>query len=127
MSYINLFFIFFSVTGLVLIVGLKILEIKTGKPKVLAWLSDIVDPIMRQKLDIGRRVVGHANATNTRKILGFVAVQLFHVFGTVGVFVSRYYNRSMQWIKGRKKIKGGGVVSFFLKNVAESKEDSEKL
>src|SRR3989338_3236369 len=121
MPYISLILVLFSVVGMVLIVGYKIIEIKTGKSGTLARVSTVTDPFLRKSIDAGKRVFGHANATNTRKVLRTVVETLFRAFGTAGLFVSKYYVRFLRWIKGRKYIKGGGVVSFFLKNVAESK------
>ncbi|MDO8482725.1 MAG: hypothetical protein Q7S86_02820 [bacterium] len=119
----SLIFILFSAIGMVLVVGFKISEIKTGKSGALARASITADPHLRRKIDAGKKVFRHVNTTNIRKILGFAVEKLFHIFGTAGLFVSKHHARSMRWIKGRKYIKGGGVVSFFLKNVAESKEE----
>ena len=125
MPYISLILVLFSVVGMVFIVGYKIIEIKTGKSGTLARVSTVIDPFLRKSIDAGKRVFGHANATNTRKVLRTVVETLFRAFGTAGLFVSKYYVRFLRWIKGRKYIKGGGVVSFFLKNVAESKGEKK--
>lgn len=125
MPYISLTLILFAVAGLVFIVGTKISEIKSGKSGTLARFSMVVDPILRRRLDAGVRLCGNVNVANTRRILGSAAMGLFHIFGTVGLFVSKHYVRATRWVKGRKYIKGRGVVSFFLKSVAESKGEKK--
>jgi len=121
MVYISLIFIIFFSIGLGVIIGLKMSELKTGKSGVLSRLSSFADPILRRKLETGKVILGHANFTNVGKVFGVVAENLFHIFGTAGLFISKHYARFMCWIRGRKYIRGGGVVSFFLRNVAESK------
>lgn len=120
-----LILIIFSGFGLALIVSLKISEIRSGVPGLLAKLSDFSDSALKRKLESGKFFLGYANRTNARKVLGAVAGKLFHVFGTVGLFVSKRHASFMLWIKGRKFFKSRGVVSFFLKNVAESKGEEK--
>lgn len=106
-----------------MIIGLKMLEIKTGKLGMFARLNVLVYPILSPKLDVGGKIFGMVNGSNTRKVLAVVAKGLFHVFGTAGLFISKYYIRLTRVIKGKKYINRGGVVSFFLRDVAESKEE----
>ncbi len=127
MTYISLIFILLSVAGLVLLVGLKMSEIKTAKPGALARWSSVADPLILRKLEMGKEVLGQANRTNTRKVLAVAAERLFHIFGTAGLFVSKHYTRFKNWVKGKKFLKGGGVVSFFLRNVSESKGEKKDM
>ncbi|KKW09464.1 MAG: hypothetical protein UY44_C0001G0029 [Candidatus Kaiserbacteria bacterium GW2011_GWA2_49_19] len=126
MPYISLILILFSTLGLFFIVGMKVSEVNTGKSGMFARISGISDPILRRKLDAGSKVLGYINASNIRRFLRFFTSSLFHVFGTAGLFVSKHHVSFMRWIRGRRYIKGGGVVSFFLKNVSESKEEKGK-
>ena len=121
----TLIFILFSVIGMVLVVGLKIFEIATGKSGALAKVSGVSDPIFFRMIVVGNKVFRYVSTTNIRKILGLAVKKLFHIFGIAGLFVAKHHARFARWIKGRKYLKGGGVVSFFLKNVAESKEKKD--
>ncbi len=103
----------------------KIMEIKTGRPGILGRASASCDPIIRQKLLKLKDFLTHINAENLKKLLRFGAYHVFYIFGTVGLFVSKYYGNFLAFVKGKQFLKKGGVVSFFLKDVAESKKKDE--
>ena len=108
-----------------LIVWAKVLELKTGKPQALAKLGALADPFIRRRIDTGRKIFGRAGAVNVRRFFLILSNTLFHLFGITGLFVSKHYGRYSSWVKGRKFLKGKGTVSFFLRNVSESKEEKK--
>lgn len=115
----------FSASVMSVLVWAKIFELKTGKQGFLTRLSNMADPALYKMINAAERTLGLVNGENTRKVLGVTTVKLFHVFGTAGLFVSKYHSRCKEWIRGRKHIKHKGIVSFFLKNVAESKGEKK--
>jgi len=123
------FLIIFSAVGIVFLIVSKSIEIRTGKVSWFGNKSVSYDPIVRRKLGTTKVFVSRINSIGTKNFLIARVQNLFQVFGMTGLFVSRYYGKIKSRIKGRKVLKGGGVVSFFLKDVAESKseEDDRKL
>lgn len=71
--------------------------------------------------------VSHFNVSNAKKVFTTGAHGVFHVFGTAGLFVSKHHKRLTNRVNGQRTIKSGGVVSFFLKHVAESKGEEGKI
>ena len=127
MPYISLFFILLSVAGLVTILGLKVGEVKTGKSEALVRLNISIGPIVRRNLLLWQGLVEQTNIANLRKMFSFATDGMFHIFGTFGLVVAKQYSRFKKWVGGRKYIKGRGVVSFFLRNVAESKGEKKDM
>jgi|GEM_PF-3217844 len=119
-----LIIIILSFTGIIFVLGAKIFEIRTGKTGILYRLSAFVDPTLRRQQEKTKFFLAHFNIPNVRKILTTGTHSLFHVFGIAGLFVSKHHKRITSRLNGKRNLSGGGVVSFFLKNVAESKEEN---
>jgi len=115
--------ILFSLVGMVYVLASKIFEMQTGKTGVLTRASATLDPRIFHNIQSAKLFFSKLNFGNLQKFFGVASGYLFHAFGTVGLFVAKYYGNFTRRIKGKKILKGGGVVSFFLKDVAESKED----
>lgn len=98
----------------------------SGKVGHLAKLSVYVDPALHKKIVGGKEILRYVNWTNIRKVANIAIHNLFHLFGVAGLFVSKYYEKIKSLVRGKKTIKTGGVVSFFLKNMAESSKEKEK-
>lgn len=94
---------------------------KNGKLGFLGKLSAFLDPLLRKKLADCHALLKHVHERNVRKVARAAADGVFHVFGTAGLFVSKHYENIRSRVRGKKSLKTGGVVSFFLKNVSESK------
>jgi hypothetical protein len=116
-----------SLAGMAWVLFSKIFEMQTGRVGFFTRVSVDLDPrIVRDVRTVRFFILRHVNLGNVKRVLTLVSGYLFHAFGTVGLFVAKHYGNFTRQIRGKKFIKGGGVVSFFLKNVAESKEESEK-
>lgn len=121
--YITLLII--SCAGIFFILASKISEIKNGQTGVFGRLSASADPMFRRLVGRTRAVIGELTVANVKKILTAGSHGLFHIFGTAGLFVSKHHKRLTSRVNGKREIKGGGVVSFFLKRVAESSEEKK--
>ena len=119
--------IILSVAGMGVLIGSKVREIKTGRPGFSTRASLSLDEPIHRKISEYKSWFAHVNKSNAEKLLKFAVYTLFHAFGTAGLFVSKHYSALMTKIKSRKSVKTGGVVSFFLKNVAESKDDKKDM
>ncbi|MBI2476011.1 MAG: hypothetical protein HYV67_02100 [Candidatus Taylorbacteria bacterium] len=127
MHFFYLIVISLSFAGAVFVLAAKIVEIKTAKAGFLSRWSAAADPALRLKLEKIKFFLAHFNEANVRKILTMGTHGLFHLFGTAGLFVAKHYGRFASRLNGKRFLKGGGVVSFFLKNVAESKEKKKDM
>jgi hypothetical protein len=105
--------------------SLKIVEIKTGRLTPLGRLSVVADPFLSHYVRKGRIFAFKLNIKNIRKFLAIMSHGVFHVVGTAGLFVSKHYKELAEKLNGRKKLENRGVVSFFLKDVAESREENK--
>lgn len=122
MEFFYLILILLSTAGVAFVLGSKIIEMKTGKIGPLGRLSVFADPLIKQKINLAAESVSKVNKSRVEKFLKEGLYAVFHVFGVAGVFISKYYSRFTSWVRGKKFLKGDGVVSFFLKGMAESKE-----
>lgn len=119
--------ILLSSAGIVFVLVAKALELKTGRAGILARASIVCDARIRVVVEQAKDFLSHITIPNSKRVFTLAAAHLFHAFGTAGLFVSKYYGRFTSRVKGKKFLKGGGVVSFFLKNVAESKGEKKDL
>lgn len=126
MHFFYLGIILFSLAGMTYMLASKIFEMKTGKTGLLTRASVIADPHIFRKVEEIKSTISRANLENARRVLRFVSKYLFHAFGTVGLLVAKHYGNFASRIRGKKFLKGGGVASFFLKDVAESKGEDKK-
>ena len=124
--YFNLVLILVSSAGILCIVVAKIVEIKTNRPGVLSRSSAAGDPIVRRKIEMIQALVSRFNKSTFESFFKIVAYAVFHIFGTAGLFLSKHYGRFTRWVRGKKFLKGGGAVSFFLKGMAESKGEKKE-
>ena len=122
-----LIIILLSLVGMIFVVKAKHVEITSGKGGFFSRLSDLADPVLSQYIEKIHFFISKLNAVNIRKVLIVLTHNLFHISGTVGIFVSEHYKKFKSRLNGKKDLHGGGVVSFFLKDVAESKEDRKDL
>lgn len=114
-----------SFVGMTFMVFLKMFEMRTGKEAIFAKASVKADPHIRRTLKILFELALHINLTSLRKIVSLLTHLMLHLFGTIGLFVAKYYGMLTSRLRGKKLIKGGGIVSFFLKDVSESREKKE--
>jgi len=127
MYIVYLILVLLSFAGVIFVLAAKIIELRTGTAGFFSRLSVSTDPSLRRAIEKIKFLLSHFNASNARKILTTGAHSLFHIFGTIGLFVSKYYGRFTSRLNGKRNLSGGGVVSFFLKNVAESKEEKKDM
>ena len=113
--------ILLSSAGMLFILAAKFSEIKTGEVGFFVRLSASCDPTFRHHIEKTRLFLSHFNGTNAGKVFTIGAHKLFHIFGIAGLFVSKYYKRLTNRVNGKRALKNKGVVSFFLKNMSESK------
>jgi len=126
MLFFHLAIIIFSLTGIFFLIGAKIFEIRNGKLSFLNRLSVFADPTVRLCLE---KINYFISQFNKEKIGNFVLTALrkiFYIFGIVGLFISKYHKSFVNAINGKRFLKHRGVVSFFLKNVTESKREEKK-
>ena len=123
MTMFYLITIIVSLVGMVFVITAKIAELKSGRESVFSRLSVSCDSIFHQYLLRINEFVSKFNLLNFKRILRILNHFLFHIFGTVGFFVSKHHANLKSRLNGKKNLRGKGVVSFFLKDVAESKEE----
>lgn len=120
------FFVFalivFSAAGIALLLALKVREPVGDGSGILARGSAAVDPLLRRCAEAARRLRGCANGANAKRAASIGSAKLFHACGLCGLFISKHYHAFTGWVGGKRLLKRGGIVSFFLKDVAESKE-----
>ncbi len=117
--------ILISCAGMIFLVFSKVFEIKTGKAGAFAKVSVAADPIFHQHKTTIRTFFSHVTKSNILKVVRFCIFNLFHIFGTIGLFISKHYTHLISRIRGKRFLKGHGPVSFFLKDVAESKSEEK--
>ncbi len=108
------------------LVGLKISEIKSGKASFVARASLSIDPLFRNQIEKAKGLIARFNKSSFERFFRVILLNIFHAFGTAGLFVSKQYKKVMERIRGKRFLKTGGIVSFFLKNVSESKAEDKK-
>lgn len=111
---------------MVLLVVSKNLEMRNGKTSLLGGLGAFSDPLIQRVILICRYLILKLKSISFKDFFTARIQNLFQIFGTIGLFVSKYYDKLKSRARGRKVLKGKGVVSFFLKDVAESKEEERK-
>lgn len=119
--------ILFSLAGIVYVLASKIFEMKTGKPGLFTRMSASADPHILRTIETATLFTSRVNLRNVQRVLTFASGHLFHAFGTAGLFVAKHYGNFTSRVRGKKFLKSGGVVSFFLKDVAESKEENKNI
>ncbi|MES2087868.1 MAG: hypothetical protein V4467_02635 [Patescibacteria group bacterium] len=97
----------------------KFFEIKSGQPGVLTRVSLFADPTFSAFGSKLRRFWLELENFPFRKVLHQFIQGVFHLFGVTGLFIAKYHK---QFINSKRQINEKGVVSFFLKDVAESRE-----
>ena len=118
--------ILISLAGMVFVLASKIFEMQTGKMGALTRASVNMDPRIFHSIQSTKLFFSKLNFGNFQRFFNIASGYLFHAFGTVGLFVAKHYGNFTRRIKGKKILKGGGVVSFFLKDVSESREEDKK-
>ncbi len=118
--------IVFSSVAIIFAVLSKNSEIQTGKGSFFSkFLTSHDRKIVFLTGEI-KKILFHLNGRNIVKVFRSAAFGSIHFFGMVGLFLSKYYAKLSNRIKGKKFIKEGGVVSFFLKNMSESKGEEKE-
>lgn len=97
------------------------LEVSSGREGTFTRLSASSDQVIEDKIKVVWSFLMRVNPTNLKRLTNFLTTGIFHVFGVAGIHVSKYYTRVTRWIRGQRALNKSGVVSFFLKDVAESK------
>lgn len=115
-----------SFVGIIFILTSKIAEIKNGNTGIINRLSVSAEPKLRHLVEKTRAILSELNMRNLKKVLTVGSHGLFHLFGTAGLFVSKHHKRLTNKVNGKRELKSGGVVSFFLKRVAEAEKKEEK-
>lgn|SRR3989338_4552191 len=118
-----------SLFGMFIIFGMKISELRGNRNILLSRISAKADPNISKWITSCRWLVGNINFNNVKKLSVFVSHNIFHIFGIVGLFVNKHYMNLAGKVRGRRFLKSLGnrePVSFFLKDVAESKEEDKK-
>ena len=121
MTFTYLILIVLSFSGIIWVLGSKMLEVGNGREGTFTRLSASSDRAIEEKIAVIWGFVMHANPRNLKRLANFLTAGIFHVFGVAGIHVSKYYTRATRWVRGQRALKKNGVVSFFLKDVAESK------
>jgi hypothetical protein len=123
MTIFFLIVVLISFFGILFLLAAKFFEIRTGQVSAFGRLSVSVDPKLRRFVEKVKSFLSMLTFANLKSAITLGSHNLFHIFGTTGLFVSKHYKRITNRVNGQRTIKSGGVVSFFLKHVAESKED----
>ncbi|MCR4311261.1 MAG: hypothetical protein NUV54_01700 [Candidatus Taylorbacteria bacterium] len=122
MSSFYLLIILLSTAGISALVYAKIVEIRTKKQGTLSRLSTAWDPTLRKKVERLADISSRITTVNIRKVAVWLGGWIFHLFGTAGLFVSKLYARMTKSVRGVRSLdKKKGAVSFFLRDVAESR------
>lgn len=120
--------IFFPLTAIILsgfgilfLVLERVLEVRNGRLGFFAKISSSTDDFFSEYFKLGQEFLEKFSLKGFKKIFSIISRGLFYIFGVIGLFVSKYYSIFLSRVNGRKILKNRGVVSFFLKDVAESK------
>lgn len=124
MQLILLILIALSSLSILFLILSKISEIKSGKASTLVKSLADYDPAVKKVAESVRVTISSWNLARVINLLKHLSFKIFHYFGTVGLYISEHYSRISSRIRGKKEIKGGGVVSFFLKNMSESEREN---
>lgn len=118
--------ILISSLGIAFILGSKVYEAKSAQAGVMSRASLYMDHKLNNFFDSVASFISEINHANARKTFVTLSHGLFHIFGTAGLFVSKHHKIFKEKIvNGHGTIKKKGVVSFFLKDVAESREKKD--
>lgn len=112
-----------SLIGIVSVFGFKYFETKSGQPGVLTKASVGFDPKISHVVHKGKQVLVRVQKIPVGAAVNTGTNYVFNIFGTVGLFLSKYHK---QFKNNERSISKKGVVSFFLKDVAESRAEGEK-
>lgn len=116
-----------SLLGMFFVFGLKISELRGNHNVLLSGISAKGDPIISKWITACKWLAGNINFNNVKKLSVFVSHNIFHIFGVVGLFVHKHYKNFAEKIKGKRLLKDSDnrePVSFFLKDVAESRGEN---
>lgn len=117
-----------SASAIALILCLKVIELRTGAPGFFSHLSLHCDGVIQRKTKEVKMFISARSFGSVLRALHLFLVKALSFAGLVGGLVLRKCRKVAARIRGERSVKGGGVVSFFLKNMSESKgEDKEGM
>jgi len=126
MNLLFLIIIIVSLVGIYFLLWGKITELRNGNVGLLGKISSVTDQKIYVCIRYSMIFASRFNVGALRKYLYHLSNGLFHIFGTLGLFVSKYYSNFVNSMNGKRPLKGRGVVSFFLKDVSESRADRKE-